>query len=125
VLFAVDDEIRRPPPGAEWPRRDMPRLADSGGGFDPGRIPALTEATRRAAPVAGYAEAPEPKAMAIHPWGRVFIAIGAASQRAAEEEALRLCNADPERGGRDGPCLLYAAGNRVVLPERRLAPAPP
>jgi hypothetical protein len=121
ILFALDDEIRRPPPGAEWPRRNMPRIAGPPAGFDPQRIPALGETTRRQPQVTGYATAPEPKAMAIHPRDRVFTQTGAASQAAADAAALAACDADAERGGRDGPCLLYARGNQVVLAQRLTA----
>ena len=67
---------------------------------------------------------PSPKAMAIHPWGRVFIVTGSASQAKAEADALSDCDTDPGRGGKDGPCLLYASGNKVVLSEHRTAAAP-
>ncbi|HEY4249937.1 MAG TPA: caspase family protein [Roseomonas sp.] len=119
ILFAVDDEIRRPAAGGEWARRDMPRLADAAAGFDPQRVPALSDAARRSPRVAGYAAAVEPKAMAIHPLGYVHIAAAAASQEAADAAALAACEADPDRAGRDGPCFLYASGNRVVLTARR------
>ncbi|MBR0645600.1 caspase family protein, partial [Plastoroseomonas hellenica] len=126
VLIAVNDEIRRPAAGTDWPRRDMPRFA-AAEAFDVQRIPVLSAATRAHPLATGYAAAAEPKAMAIHPWGRFFVSSGASSQEVAEAAALAACNGDADRNGRDGPCLLYAVGNRVVLAARRtqatLAPA--
>lgn len=124
ALFAVDDDIRRPQPGAAWVTHDMPRVRHAGP-YDPERVPGITPDRRRAPDIAGYGTASGPKAMALHHWGRAFAATGAASQRAAEEGALAACNGDPERKGREGFCLLYAAGNRVVLPERRYEPLQP
>jgi hypothetical protein len=90
--------------------------------FDPARIPAATQALRQRADVVGYPTAPGYKAAALHPWGRLFLVTGAATQRAAEEDALAACNRDPDRDGRDGPCLLYAVDSQVVLPKRLSAP---
>jgi hypothetical protein len=123
LLFAVDDAIRSPPAGSEWTRRDMARVRGATGEFDAERIPGLTDVRRRMPGVSGYGGAREPKAMAIHPWGRVFVVTGAVSQEKADSDALAACDADPGRAGRDGPCLLYASGNRVVLAERRTAAA--
>jgi len=36
--------------------------------------------------------------------------------------ALKQCNDDPDRNGQGGPCLLYAVGDQVVLPQRSLKP---
>ncbi len=119
VLFAVDDGVREPLAGEGWRPRDMGRVSGAAGEFDVERIPTLTEARRRVPEVAGYRQAREPKAMAIHPWGRAFIASGAATQEEADARALAICDADPGRAGRDGPCVLYASGNRVVLGEGR------
>jgi hypothetical protein len=83
----------------------------------------LAPALRERADIINYRAAPAPKAAAFTPvGGRVFIAIGAASQRAAEEESLRACGADPLRAGENGLCFLYAVGDRVVLPLRLSAP---
>jgi hypothetical protein len=49
----------------------------------------------------------------------MFTVSGAASQRAAEEEALKACNNDPTRNVADGSCFLYAVGDQVVLPRLR------
>jgi hypothetical protein len=124
LLFAVDDTIRAPAAGADWQRRDMARL-HAPAEFDAERIPAIATVRRQAPGVSGYAEARARKAMAIHPWGRVFIVTGAATQEKAEEEALAACDADPRRAGRDGPCLLYASGDRVVLAEHRTGAGTP
>ena len=99
----------------------MPRVVYDGL-FDPERIPAVAQSLRQRADIAGYRAAPSPKAAAFHPWGRMFVHTGAATQRAAEEQALLACNRDPERDNKDGPCLLYAVGNTVVLPKRLSAP---
>ena len=91
----------------------------------PTRIPALRASFRARADVPGYALASAPKAAAYHPHGRVFVTTAAASQRAAEEQALAACNGDPERKGADGGCFLYAVGNKVILPQRITGPRPP
>ena len=86
----------------------------------------FTPELRRRDDIAGYAASDGPKAAAFHPWGRrLFVVRGAASQRAAEQEALAACNADPTRKGENGPCFLYAAGEQVVLPRRSVEPLTP
>ena len=57
--------------------------------------------------------------MAIHGTGRLYWRTGAASAEEAQEAALRACTEANERANREGPCMLYAVGNRVVLAERR------
>lgn len=121
VLFAVNEAFRTPQPGSEWPRREMERLRHEGP-YRPEKVPAITAERRKEADIAGYARAREPKAMAIHPLGRIFVKTGAASAFAAETEALRVCNEDPARDGATGSCFLYAAGNTVVLPGHHTAP---
>jgi hypothetical protein len=49
---------------------------------------------------------------------------GTTSQFEAEEQALAQCNNDPSRKGADGPCFIYAVGDRVVLPQRLVKPRP-
>ena len=122
VLVAVNDVLR--PVAGNESGRPMPR-ADYDGPFDPQQIPAVGEVLRQRPDVVGYRTAKGPKAAAFHPWGRLFVVVEAASRRAAEEQALAACNADPQRGGRAGPCLLYAVGNRVVLTKHATAPLPP
>ena len=124
VLFAEDDEARAPPGGRDWEPQDMPRVRYAGP-YDPAQVPGLPSTVRRSTAVAGYRQAPAPKAMALHPWGRPFAVSAAPNQRESEIEALARCNAEPSRGGRDGPCYLYAVGDRVVLPQRRVEPVTP
>jgi hypothetical protein len=70
ALIAVNEDI-----GAEGQLiyKDMPRLLYSGK-FDLSLIPIITLATRNRADVQSYWGASEPKAIAIHPWGNLFIA---------------------------------------------------
>ena len=122
MLLAVDEVVQPVPANGDWPRRDMAR-AHYAGNFDPAQIPGLRPVARERADVTNYRSAPGPKAAAYHPGGgRVFIISGAASQRAAEEEALKACNSDPARNGADGFCFLYAVGDQVVLPRRLREP---
>ncbi len=121
VLVAVNDAVLSPPADGNWPRRTMAR-ATYDGLFDPAQIPAINDALRQRADVAGYRAKSGIKAAAFHPWGRMFLASGAMTQRAAEEQTLAECNADPQRNGQGGPCLLYAVDNQVVLPKRATAP---
>jgi hypothetical protein len=100
----------------------MPR-ARYAGSFDPNQLPGTWPAVRERADVLGYRQAAPPKAIAFHPaGGRVFIVTGAADQRAAEEAALQACSADRLPFPVGGSCLLYAAGDQVVLPQRLKAP---
>jgi len=119
LLMAVDDGLRATDLGAS--RRLMPRV-EYDGVFDPQKIPAVQATLRQRADVAGYRAAAGAKAAAFHPWGRLFIVSGTDTPRQAEERALAECNADPQRKNQDGPCYLYAAGDRVVLPRRATAP---
>ena len=121
VLFAEDDEPRIPPPGRNWEPQDMPRLRYTGP-YDPAQVATLSNSVRQSSLVASYGAVAAPKAMALHPWGKPFVASGVPNQREAEAEALRTCNADPVRHGQDGPCYLYAAGDKVVLPQRLTQP---
>jgi class 3 adenylate cyclase len=121
ALIALDDLVTAEPPDGKWPVHDMPRVHYAGT-FDPERIPSAIPAMRGSANVLGYRDAPGPKAAAFHPSGRVFTVTKAESERAAEERALGECNADPVRNGASGPCFLYAAGDQVILSERRSAP---
>ncbi len=122
VLLAVDDTVQPVPADGNWPRRDMPRAVYAGS-FDPAQIPGAFPALRERADIVGYSAAPSPKAAAFHPsGGRMFTIAGAASQHAAEEEALKACNADHPPHNVDGPCWLYAVGDQVVLPRRLTEP---
>jgi hypothetical protein len=99
----------------------MPRIAYAGS-FDPEQIPGLNPGRRAGADLAGYTSAKGFKAIALHNWGRVFVVTNAPDQSSAEGQALDACNDDPKRKGEDGPCLLYAAGDKVVLQDRRQDP---
>jgi uncharacterized caspase-like protein len=122
VLVAVNEKVE---PATNGPPalRDTPR-ARYAEGFDPERIPNARPDVVRRSDVASYRAAPAPKAAAYHPWGRLFTTTGSSSQFEAEERALARCNSDSDRNGRDGTCFLYAAGDRVVLPQRLLKPRP-
>jgi len=115
ALLAVNDDI-----AAEGGliSKDMPRLHYSGE-FDLSQIPIIRAVTRGRADVQSYFSAAGPKAIAIHPWGYLFISNGKANSRDAQDAALAACNADPRRNSRDGNCFVYAVGNQVVISERR------
>jgi hypothetical protein len=98
--------------------KDMVRLLYSGK-FDLSQIPIITLATRSRTDVQSYWSASEPKAIAIHPWGKLFISTGGGSSNEAQDTALTKCNNDFVRNKKDGPCFLYAIDNDVVLSERR------
>jgi hypothetical protein len=103
----------------------MPRTGYTGR-FEPERIPSASNALLRPADVISYRLASGAKAAAYHPWGRLFVVVGTASQSQfeVEEQALSQCNGDPIRKGADGPCFLYAAGDRVLPPKRLTKPRP-
>jgi hypothetical protein len=124
ALIAVDDRFRTAAAEGNWQARDMARLHYDGL-FDPKQIPGITEEVRTQSDIAKYRGAAGPKAAAFHPWGRVFTIVNAPNQHMAELLALANCNADPTRQGRDGPCQLYALGDQVVLPRRRIEPLTP
>ncbi len=124
TLVALDDQVRPAPASGDWPAHDMPRVRYAGT-FDPDQIPGLIPAVRGRSDIVAYRKATGPKAVAFHPWGRIFIVPNADSQRAAEVLALSICNADPTRQGANGPCLLYAVGDQVVLPRRATEPLTP
>lgn len=121
ILVATDETVETRP-AAGWQRRDLEEVRYAGA-FDPHKLP-VTDARRAQADVVGYRAQPGPKAAALHPWRRLFIAV-ASTQSDAEASALATCNADPVRQGKDGPCFLYASGNDVVLPQRKTVPLTP
>jgi hypothetical protein len=110
--IGVNDEVS----GIDMPRVSYNKI------YDPNQIPALKRADRQRADIVGYISAPGPKAMAFHPWGKVFAAISGASSVAAQAQALAACNDDPARHGASGPCFVYAVDNQVVLPKRATKP---
>ncbi len=120
VLVAVNDALL--PPEAMAARRDMPRLHHAGA-YDPQLVPGISARRRPQMPeVMGYGDKPGPKAMAIHPQGRVAVANLARSQREAAEQALAACRAMAQRDRLVGTCLLYAIDDEVVLPRRLTQP---
>ena len=118
ALLAVNEEIATE---GELLSRDMPRLHYSGK-YDVAQIPIVRQITQRRPDVQNYGKAMEPKAMAIHPWGKVFISAGDGTLAEAQASALGKCNADPARNGRDGGCFVYAVNDDVVIGERRMSP---
>jgi hypothetical protein len=99
----------------------MPRLHYAGK-YDLSQIPIIRRVTRQRPDVQNYDKAMEPKAMAIHPWGKLFISAGDASLNDAQASALAKCNSDPTRNGRDGGCFVYAVNNDVIIGERHMQP---
>jgi hypothetical protein len=120
ALIAVNEEIAAE---GQLIAKDMPRLQYSGE-FDLAKIPVIRLETRLTSAVQGYSGAPGPKAVALHPWGRIFISQGKNTLRDTEDAALRDCNDDPVRKGRDGNCFLYAINDEVVISKRlQLSPS--
>jgi hypothetical protein len=124
TLLAVDEAVRPLQSSAHWQPRPMARLSYHGL-FDPAQIPAITEEMRRRSEVVGYRSSPNYKAASLHPWGRLFLVTGKGTQREAEQGSLDACNRDSDRNGKDGPCLLYAVGDLVVLHKRLAVPSSP
>jgi hypothetical protein len=118
ALLAVNEEIVAE---GELMSKDVPRLHYSGK-YDPTEIPIIRRITRQRPDVQSYDLAMEPKAMAIHPWGKLFISAGDPTLKDAQASALAKCNSDPARGGRDGGCFVYSVNNDVVIGERRMLP---
>jgi uncharacterized caspase-like protein len=121
MLVAVEDKVELAS------AQDMPRTRYAAR-FEPERVPSDDGNLPKRADVAAYRSVSGPKAAAYHPWGSgwLFIVAGAPSQFEAEERALTRCNDDPRRKAehQEGPCFLYAAGNRVLLPQRLTKPRP-
>jgi hypothetical protein len=118
ALLAVNEEIVAE---GDLKPKDMPRMHYAGK-YDPSQIPIIRSITRKRTDVQVYDKAMEPKAMAIHPWGKVFISAGDPTLKDAQASALNKCNGDPARNGKDGPCIVYAVNNDVVIEERRMLP---
>ena len=94
ALIAADDDVTSPGANGVWPVSDAPRVRYAGV-FNPERIPAIRKETLLRPEVAAYATLAGAKAVAFHATGILTLATGAANQRAAEEKALKDCNADP------------------------------
>jgi hypothetical protein len=118
ALLAIDEEIVAE---GDLTAKDMPRLHYKGE-FDLSQIPIIRSITRNRVDVQTYFAAPNPKAIAIHPWGKIFISTGGNNLILAQSVALEKCNTDPARDGRDGYCFVYAVNNDVVIGERRTSP---
>jgi hypothetical protein len=114
ALIAINDEVATE---GQLDHRDMPRLRYAGE-FDLSQIPIIRQDTRNRADLQRYFGASEPKAIAIHPWGELFIASGV---KDAQQAVLDRCNSFG-RDKQEGPCFLYAINTKVVLPERMIRP---
>ncbi|WMT75708.1 hypothetical protein [Bradyrhizobium sp. Ash2021] len=114
ALVAINDEIAT---DGQLEYKDMPRLHYAGD-FDLSQIPTIRLDTRNRADLQRYFRASEPKAIAIHPWGELFISWGTAD---AQQTVLNKCN-NFGRDKQNGPCFLYAINTKVVLPERITRP---
>ena len=99
----------------------MPRVRYAGP-FDVEQIPGIATAVRTRDDVRTYGSAAAPKAMALHPFGAVYVVAAAANQNEAESRALAACNGDAALHGAGGPCYLYASANQVVLSRRLRQP---
>lgn len=80
--------------------------------FDPSQVPLVGDAGRRE--LANYGSRPKHKAIAITA-ARAYIADNEASREAAVKAAVALCEARNQT--RRAPCVLYANGNDIVLPQ--------
>jgi len=114
TLIAVNEEISSE---GSLTTREMPRLKYSGK-FDPKQVPIIRIGLRKSPIVLQYDLSMGEKAMAIHPQGRIFVAVGHPTAKEAADTALAKCNNDPSRNGKDGPCFLYAINNDVVISKR-------
>lgn len=124
AILASDNDILPADQKGQRPLRASPALSYSGP-FDAQRIPIVRASTIARPDVAGYAAATGAKAVALHPKGELSVSTGAASQHAAEQAALDACNAQKDADDKAGSCYLYASGNQVVLPLRKLHPITP
>ena len=110
--YATNDEVE---PTADGKRTVRPLLPPDGG-FDPGRVPFASDATRDR--MEAYSDARESKAVSVSPFGKVHWATADGTE-AAQAKALALC-----RAADDKPCYVYAVGGTVVLSRRATAPIP-
>jgi hypothetical protein len=101
--------------------QDMPRLQYSGG-FEIDRLPIVKDEVRKRVDVQTYLSTPQPKAVAIHPIGQVFVVSGRSTAQEAAETALARCDLALGRQKSDGPCFLYAINNDVVIAKRQTTP---
>jgi hypothetical protein len=112
VLLGVDDEARVDDPRTATPA-DMDRLSYAG----PFRLDRVPIGMERHEAVRNYLDLPGEKAIAIRPkQALVLVVSGKGTVAEAEREAMDRCNAQND----PAPCFLYARGNEVVLPRRRV-----
>jgi hypothetical protein len=88
ALVAVNDEITSE---GQLISEEMARLKYAGK-FDPMEVPIIRSAARKHTDVSLYTLKMEPKAMAIHPYGKVFVSVGNENVKEAAETALAKCN---------------------------------
>jgi hypothetical protein len=113
LIVAIDGQLLEPPPGGSLPRRDMPRVSGAAPSTWPASRPSR-RAARAEAGLRGYGAAPGAKAIALHPHGRASRDRRRHSTR--PRAALRACNQDPQRGGRDGlPALRPATSGAAAV----------
>jgi hypothetical protein len=99
----------------------MPRLKYSGG-FDLNKLPIVKDEVRKRPDVQNYLSTAQPKAMAIHPIGQIFVVTEAATAKEAATAALARCDLASGRKKSDGPCYLYALDNDVMIAKRQTPP---
>lgn len=120
-LLVANEEVRIEKNALLAQAEEAPRLRHARR-FDPAQVPGLEAAARLDPALTGYAARPQPKAVALHPFGGAFVSGEARDAGEAEEQALSRCREDLARRGREGPCLLYASGNQIVLKARATQP---
>jgi len=114
VTIAVDGKILAPDPFGAL-RRSMPRVTYQGS-YRADMVPLFHAPTKE---MQGYASLGKPKAMAIRaPGAKLTVGTGRTLVE-AEAKALAQCNDDSPY-----PCILYAANERIILPQRRTEPEP-
>src|SRR5882757_5441215 len=91
ILVAVNGTVASVPEDGTWVTRNMSRVGYDGQ-FNPQQIPVVRPDVRSRKDVADYPSVRGPKAIAIHPWGLLFVATGKVDQASAEAEALKNCN---------------------------------
>jgi hypothetical protein len=114
VTIGIDDKLKAGDPTIA-PLPEVPRATYSGT-YKPEMVPLQTRATQD---MLDYATMQGPKAMALGTVPpRVAIAAGA-NDKDAETKVLKTCNDPPDS---EWPCILYAVGQQVILPQRRTEP---
>jgi uncharacterized caspase-like protein len=113
--LARDDQLLTTDP-TRAPRPETPRLTYQGP-YRPEMVPIFENPPKVANE---YLRMREPKAMAIQPFGAKIVAETGATLAEAEAKALAKCT-DPDSAF---PCLIYAANNQTILPQRRTEPQP-